>query len=84
VVWDPGITVVDSLTADTDGIVGLHRFGFWEEWSSEELIKFIQLMFAWLIRNSQAGSCDSTSQVRATSGGYTFSRKVWDPGITLR
>jgi hypothetical protein len=40
-VWDPGITVVDSLTADTDGIVGLHRFDCWEEQSFEEMIEFM-------------------------------------------
>jgi hypothetical protein len=33
-VWDPGITVVDNLTSDTDGIVGLHRFDCWEDESS--------------------------------------------------
>jgi hypothetical protein len=81
-VWDPGITVVDSLTADIDGIVGLHRFDCWEEQSSKEMIEF---MIAWLIRGSRAESCDSTLQIQAMSRGcFTFSKKVWDPCITLR
>jgi hypothetical protein len=84
-VWDPGIAVVDNLTTDTDGIASLHRFGCWEEWYSKELIEFIQLMIAWMIRDSQAGSCDNTSQIRAMRRGYsTFSRMVWDPGIIFR
>jgi hypothetical protein len=51
-VWDPGMTVVDILTDDTDEIVGLHRFGCWEEWYSEELIEFIHILFACFIRNN--------------------------------
>ena len=81
-VWDPGIAVVDRFTVDIDGIVGLHRFYCWEEQSSKEMIEF---MIAWLIRGSQAESCDSPSQIRAMSKGcFTFSRMVWDPSITLR
>jgi len=80
-VWDPGIAVVDNLTDDTDGIVGLQRFDCWEQQSSEEMIEF---MITWLIRD-HAESCDSTSQIRAISKGcFTFSRMVWDPSITLR
>jgi hypothetical protein len=81
-VWDPGIVVVDNLTTDADGIVGLHRFDCWEEQIFEQMIEF---MIAWLIKGSQEESCDSTSQIRAMSRGcFTFSRMVWDPGITLR
>jgi hypothetical protein len=72
--WDPVIAVVDSLIADIDGIVGLHRFDCWEEQSSEEMIEF---MIAWLIRGSQEESFDSTSQIHAMSRGcFTFSRMV--------
>jgi hypothetical protein len=61
--------VFDSSTTDTDEMVsfrfpeftlGMLRFGCLEEWSSEELTEFVQLLIAWLIRGSQVDSCVST------------------------
>jgi hypothetical protein len=52
-----------------------------EEWSSEELTKFVQLMIAWLIRGSQEDSCVSPLQISAMSRGcFTSYRLAWDPG----
>jgi hypothetical protein len=88
--WDPGITVFDSSTTDTDEMasfhfleftLGMHRIGCLEEWSSEELTEFLQLRISWLIRGSQVGSCVSTLQISAMGRGcFTSYRLVWDPG----
>lgn len=91
-VWDPRIAVLDSSTADTDEMVnflflkftlGMLRFGCLEQWSSEELTKFVQL--AWLssgrhgILHGDSGV--STWQIMAMSRGcFTSYRLVWDPG----
>jgi hypothetical protein len=89
-VWDPGITLFDSSTTireeSTDFdfpefTFGRLRSGFLEEWSSEELTEFMQLMISWLIRSSQVDSCISTLQTSAMSRGcFTSYRLVWDPG----
>jgi hypothetical protein len=51
-----------------------------EEWSSEELTKFMQVMISWLIRSSQVDSCISTLQTSAMSRGCFMSYMlVWDP-----
>jgi hypothetical protein len=87
--------VFDSSTVDTDEMasfrfpeftLGMLRIGCLEEWSSEELTEFMQLMIAWLIRGSQVDSCVSTLQISAMSRGcFTSYRLVWDPGdFTVR
>jgi hypothetical protein len=57
--WDPGTVVFDNSTTDTDEMasfrfpeftLGMLRIGCLEEWSSEELTKFMQLMISWLIK----------------------------------
>jgi len=81
-VWDLGITVVDNLKSDINGIDGLHRFDCWQEQSSEEMIEF---MISWFIRGSQEEYFDIKLHIRAMSRGYfTFSRMVWYLGITFR
>jgi len=82
--------VFDSSTDDTDEMVsflfpeftlGMLRFSCLEEWFSEELIKFVQLLIPWLMRGSQVDSCVSTSQIRAMSRGcFTSYMLVWDLG----
>jgi hypothetical protein len=53
------------------------RIGCLEEWSSEELTKFMQLMIAWLIRVSQVDYCISTLQISAMSREcFTSSRQA--------
>jgi hypothetical protein len=61
-VWDSGTAVFDNSTTDTDEMANFHfleftlemlRIGCLEEWSSEELTEFVQLMISWLIRGSQ-------------------------------
>jgi hypothetical protein len=89
-VWDPGITLFDSSTTIREESTnfdfpeftfGRLRSGCLEEWSSEELTEFMQLMIAWLIRSSQVDSCISTLQTSAMSRGcFTSYRLVWDPG----
>jgi hypothetical protein len=68
-VWDPGITLLDSSTTIRDVSIGFDspeftfgrlRSGCVEEWSSEELTEFIQLMIAWLIRDRHMGSYINT------------------------
>jgi hypothetical protein len=68
-VWDPRITLFDSSTTIREESIdfdfpeftfGRLRSGFLEEWSSEELTEFTQLMIAWLINNNQVDSCIST------------------------
>jgi hypothetical protein len=48
-----------------------------EEWSSEELTEFVQLMISWLIRGSQGDFCVSTMQISAMSREcFTSSRQA--------
>jgi hypothetical protein len=51
----------DNSVVDADEMASFHfleftlemlRIGCMEEWSSEELTKFVQLMISWLIRGS--------------------------------
>jgi hypothetical protein len=74
--WDPGPAMFDSSTINTDGIAifrvpkctpRMLRIGCLGEWSPEELTEFMQLMIAWLIRDSQMDYCVSTLQISATS-----------------
>jgi hypothetical protein len=89
-VWDSGTAVFDSLVADADEMaifcfleftLEMLRIGCMEEWSSEELTEFVQLMISWLIRGSQEDSCVSPLQISAMSRGcFTSYRIAWDPG----
>jgi hypothetical protein len=52
-----------------------------EEWYSEELIEFVQLMIFWLIMGSQEDSCVIPLQISAMSRGCSTSyRLAWDLG----
>jgi hypothetical protein len=52
-----------------------------EEWSSKELVEFMQLMIAWIIRSSQVDIGICTLQTSVMSRGCFMSyRLVWDPG----
>jgi hypothetical protein len=59
-VWDPGITLFDRSTTIREGNTNFDflefTFGRFRsgclEWSSAELVEFLQLMIAWLIRSS--------------------------------
>jgi hypothetical protein len=67
----PGTAVFPEFT------LGMLRIGCSEEWSSEELIEFTQLMIAWLTRGSQVDSCISTLQISAMSREcFTSSRQA--------
>jgi hypothetical protein len=60
---------------------GRLRSGCLEEWSSEELTEFMQLMISWLIRGSQVDSCIGSLQTSVMSRGCFMSYMlVWDPG----
>jgi hypothetical protein len=74
--WYLGTAVFDNLAVDIDEMASLHfleftlemlRIGCLEEWSSDELTKFVQLMIAWLTRGSQGDSCVTILQVDAMS-----------------
>jgi hypothetical protein len=63
-VWDPRITLLDNSTTIREESInfdfpeftfGRLRSGFLEEWSSEELTEFMQLMIAWIIRSNSGG-----------------------------
>jgi hypothetical protein len=88
--WDPGTIVFDNSVTDTNEMasflfpkftLGMIRIGCLEEWSSEELIEFVQLVIACLIRGIQVDSCVITLQISAMSiGCFTSYMLVWDPG----
>jgi hypothetical protein len=78
----------DNSTSDTNEMaifrfpkfsLGMLRFGCLEEWYFEELIKFVQLLFAWLIKDNQVDFGLSTLQIEAIEC-FTSYRVVWDPG----
>jgi hypothetical protein len=97
--WDPRTAVFDNSAVDrldTDEManfrlpeinLGMLRIGCLEEWSSRELIEFMQGMNVWLIRGSQIDYCTSTLRIGTMSRGcLTTYMPVWDPGdfITCR
>jgi hypothetical protein len=88
-VWDPGIIVLDNLAIIREENIdfdfpeftfGRLRSGCLEEWSSMELIAFMQLIIPSLIRGIQADSCIGSLQTDVMSRGCFISyRLVWDP-----
>jgi hypothetical protein len=64
--WDSSTAMFDNSIANADEMdifcfmeftLEIIRIGCMEEWSSEELTNFVQLMIVYLIRGSQEDSC---------------------------
>jgi hypothetical protein len=89
-VCDPGISLLDNSTTIRDvNIVfycpkftfGRLRSGCMEEWSSEELDEFMQLMIVRLIRGNQVDTSICTLQTSGMSRRCFMSYRLgWDPG----
>jgi hypothetical protein len=82
--WDPGISVLDSSTADTEARASFffHEIGSLVEQFFEGLIELLQYRVALLIDSIQEASYVSTLSDHALSRGcFTSSKLVWDPGI---
>jgi hypothetical protein len=59
---------------------GRLRSGFLEEWYSEELDEFMQLMIIWIIKRRHVDTGIFTLQTSVMSRGCFMSyRLVWDP-----
>jgi hypothetical protein len=82
--WDPGISVLDSSTTDTETRVNFcfHEISSLVEQFFEGLINLLQYRVSLLSDSIQETSYVITLSDHALSGGcFTSSRVVWDPGI---
>jgi len=90
-VWDPKIIFFDSSPTIREESIGFDlpeftfgrlRSGCLNEWSSEELTEFMQLMIDWIIKRSHVDSRISTLQTSVMSRGCFISYKLFGILVT--